>query len=198
MSRQGKATVFDKKMFDRVLAVAEQSGNARRNVALLYVSFGAGLRAKEMALLRLGDVLDHEGKLLYEINLLRHMTKGNKQRTLYLNNKKVRKAIEDYLADRCQANEVMTHQSPLFRSQKGGFFSPNAMQQVFAAIYRDAGITGASSHSGRRTFATNLDDKGVNLKALQRLMGHSSIKMTAEYVEDNPNKLKKIAEGALW
>lgn len=198
MPRQGKAVVFDKRTFERTLAVAEQSVNARRNVALLYVSFGAGLRAKEMASLRLGDVLDHEDKLLYEVNLLRHMTKGNKQRTLYLNNKKVRKAIEDYLQERRQSKEVMTRESALFPSQKGGSFSPNAMQQVFANIYRNAGITGASSHSGRRTFATNLDDKGVNLKALQRLMGHASIKMTAEYVEDNPNKLRKIVEGALW
>ncbi len=198
MPRQGKATVFDKKTFERTLAVAEKTGNAKRNIALLYVSFGIGLRSKEMATLRLGDVLDHEGKLLYEVNLLGHMAKGNRQRMLYLNNKKVRKAIEDYIEERKHSKEVMTNESPLFLSQKGGFFSPNAMQQVFATIYKNAGVTGASSHSGRRTFATNLDDKGINLKAIQRLMGHSSIKMTAEYVEDNPNKLKKIAEAALW
>lgn len=198
MPRQGKATVFDKKTFERTLAVAEKTGNAKRNIALLYVSFGIGLRAKEMANLRLGDVLDHEGKLLYEVNLMGHMAKGNRQRMLYLNNKKVRKVIEDYIEERKHSKEVMTNESPLFRSQKGDFFSPNAMQQVFATIYKNAGVTGASSHSGRRTFATNLDDKGINLKAIQRLMGHSSIKMTAEYVEDNPNKLKKIAEAALW
>jgi len=200
MPRQGKAKVLDKKAFEWTLAVVQKTVNAKRNIALLYCSFGLGLRAKELASLRLSDVLDYDGQLLYEVNLMRHMTKGNKQRTIYLNNKKLRKALEDYIAERNAEMKgfKLDRDIPLFKSQKGGAFSPNAMQQVFAKFYRDSGILGASSHSGRRTFATNLDDNGASLKAVQKLMGHSSIKMTAEYIEDNPNKLKKIAEGALW
>jgi integrase/recombinase XerD len=198
MPREGKAKVLDKKGFDWTIAITQKTVNAKRNIALLYFSFSLGPRAKEMAALRLGDVLDYENKLLYEINLLSVMTKGGKQRTLYLYNKKLRKVLEDYIEERRASNEVMTRESPLFLSQKGGFFSPNSLQQLFAKLYKNAGIMGASSHSGRRTFATNLDDKGVSLKAIQKLMGHASIKMTADYVDDNPNKLKKIAEDALW
>jgi integrase/recombinase XerD len=46
----------------------------------------------------------------------------------------------------------------------------------------------------RRTFATRLIERGVDIKAVSRLMGHANISMTAQYVEDNPVRLKRIAE----
>ena len=49
------------------------------------------------------------------------------------------------------------------------------------------------SHSGRRWFATELISKGVDLKAVSVLMGHSSVAMTAQYAEDNPQRLRRIA-----
>jgi len=67
------------------------------------------------------------------------------------------------------------------------------LQQLFHRIYDLARLPGASSHSGRRTFATNLIEKGVDIKAVSTLMGHSSIAMTAQYVEDNPKRLKLIS-----
>jgi integrase/recombinase XerD len=81
----------------------------------------------------------------------------------------------------------------LFRSQKGGQFSPNTLQQLFHRMYAKARLQGASSHSGRRTFATTLIEKGVDIKAVSTLMGHASIGMTARYVEDNPVRLKQIS-----
>ncbi|QGP57237.1 site-specific tyrosine recombinase XerC (plasmid) [Piscirickettsia salmonis] len=83
--------------------------------------------------------------------------------------------------------------APLFRSRNGNRFTPNSLQQVFARLYKDAGIVGASSHSGRRTYATRLAEKGVDLKALSTLMGHASVQMTARYVSDNPERLKRIS-----
>jgi integrase/recombinase XerD len=59
-------------------------------------------------------------------------------------------------------------------------------------MYADAKLQGASSHSGRRTFATTLIEKGMDIKAVSTLMGHSSIAMTAKYVENNPARLKQI------
>jgi integrase/recombinase XerD len=71
------------------------------------------------------------------------------------------------------------------------------LQQVFKRLYRQAGIDGASSHSGRRTFATRLIEKGIDIKAVSRLMGHGTVAMTAEYVEDNPARLKNITREIL-
>ncbi|WP_395824781.1 tyrosine-type recombinase/integrase [Collimonas sp.] len=48
------------------------------------------------------------------------------------------------------------------------------------------------SHSGRRIFATTLIEKGVGINAVSTLMGHSSVSMTSQYVENNPTRLKQI------
>nr|WP_242604517.1 tyrosine-type recombinase/integrase [Legionella gresilensis] len=53
-------------------------------------------------------------------------------------------------------------------------------------------MLGASSHSGRRTFITKLIEQGVDIKAVSRLAGHASIVTTSIYVDDNPDRLKRI------
>ncbi len=196
MPREGKAKVLNENEFKRLLKVVAAGSNVKRNTALLYFSFGLGLRAKEMSLLKINHVLDETNDCLFEeINLTGDMTKGDKQRHIYLTNPKVQKVVLDYLEERKQEKDIsFSYEAPLFLSQKGDKFSPNALQQLFSQLYKQAGIVGASSHSGRRTFCTRLIERGVDIKAVSRLMGHASISMTAQYVEDNPVRLKRIAE----
>jgi len=59
-------------------------------------------------------------------------------------------------------------------------------------LYRDAGFDGASSHSGRRSFATNCIRAGVDIVSLKTLMNHSSIQQTSEYVATNDEYLKQL------
>ena len=121
------------------------------------------------------------------------MTKGNKQRHAYLTNPKVVGSLLDFITERKKREGILFNlEAPLFRSQKGSSFSPNSLQQLFHRMFHDAKLQGASSHSGRRTFATTLIEKGVDIKAVSTLMGHSSIAMTAKYVENNPARLKQI------
>ncbi|PRE93282.1 site-specific integrase [Burkholderia multivorans] len=196
--REGQAKVLTESEFRRVINVVKKGTHAKRNVALLYTSFGLGLRAKELASLRIRHVLDDGGKLLDEINLDASMTKGRKQRHAYLTNTKVADALRDYLDERREADGILfNYDAPLFRSQKGGQFTPNTLQQLFQRMYSKARLQGASSHSGRRTFATTLIEKGVDIKAVSTLMGHASIAMTARYVEDNPVRLKQISAEVL-
>jgi|SRR5471030_271817 len=191
--REGQAKVLSAKEFSRVINVVKKKAHAKRNVALLYCSFGLGLRAKEMAALKIKHVLGIDGSTLEEVNLTGNMTKGSKQRHVYLTNLKVVAAIRDFIADRQQREGILFNfEAPLFKSQKGSSFSPNSLQQLFHRMYQDAKIQGASSHSGRRTFATTLIEKNVDIKAVSTLMGHSSIAMTAQYVENNPARLKQI------
>lgn len=77
---EGQAKVLSEREFHRVLNMAKKKAHAKRNVALLYFSFGLGLRAKEMAKLKIKHVLGIDENLLEEINLTGSMTKGNKQR----------------------------------------------------------------------------------------------------------------------
>jgi integrase/recombinase XerD len=190
-----KAPVLTQSQFKQVVATARARDQGNRNVALLYFSAALGLRAKEMSQLLVRDVVTADGKIKDEVLLTRATTKGGKQRLIYLTNKDVRKALVTYLDDR-RASEVRPLQptSALFMSRKGGGFSPNTMQMLFKRMYRAAGLDQASSHSGRRTFATSLIERGVDIKAVSSLMGHSTVAMTARYVDDNPIRLRRVCE----
>ncbi|MGQ3890022.1 tyrosine-type recombinase/integrase [Legionella sp. CNM-1927-20] len=190
MAREGKAKVLTDAEFRRLLAVAKDSTFAIRNVAMIYCSFGLGLRAKEIASLTVADVADSHYRLLDEICLKRSMTKGEKQRYAYLSNKKLREALQTYL-NQLKTNNMVRHK-PFFQTQRRSRFTPNTLQKWFRKMYDKAGIIGASSHSGRRTFITRLIEQGVDIKAVSRLAGHASIVTTSIYVDDNPNRLKRI------
>ncbi len=194
MAKEGKAKVLNESEFKRLLIVARSGQFALRNVALLYCSFGLGLRAKEIASLKISDVTTANHKLLDEICLQRAMTKGEKQRYAYLTHKKVCDALEEHIA----SIQHQVRHKPLFQTQRKTRFTPNALQKWFKSLYDKAGIVGASSHSGRRTFITRLIEQGADIKAVSRLAGHASIVTTAIYVEDNPDRLKRLTNLAVF
>jgi integrase/recombinase XerD len=191
--REGQAKVLSERELSRVVNVVKKKAHAKRNAALLYCSFGLGLRAKEMAALKIKHVLGVDGNMLEEINLTGAMTKGGKQRHAYLTNPRVVSSIRDFITERQKREGILFNlEAPLFKSQKGSSFSPNSLQQLFHRMYADAKLQGASSHSGRRTFATTLIEKGIDIKAVSTLLGHASVSMTAKYIQDNPVRLKQI------
>ena len=85
---------------------------------------------------------------------------------------------------------------PFFASQKSirAGFNANSLAQTFALLYRGAGIEGASSHSGRRSFLTNLANKGTSIHLLKTLAGHRSIQTTAAYLYSSPTQLRAVVE----
>lgn len=194
MPSLGKARVPTDAELKRLFGVTRAGKHAKRNAAMLAVSYRLGFRAKEIAALRIKNVLGDSGQLREECALSWPMTKGGKPRVAYLTNPFVTKALRDYLDERHEREGIIFNiEAALFRSQKGGAFSPNSMQQLLRRLHDRAGIIGGRSHSGRRWFATELISKGVDLKSVSVLMGHSSIAMTAEYAEDNPQRLRRIA-----
>ena len=160
--------------------------NAYRNRAILLFSHFMGLRAKELAALKIGDVIDKNGKIKETIRLFSAYTKGGVYREVFLVDPSVQEHLMTYIQRERSAN---AQECPLFLSQKGGAFSANTMQRMIGNIYKKAGIN-ASSHSGRRTFATRLIRNNVDIYSVQQLMGHSSIQTTQEYFASDPNLLK--------
>jgi integrase/recombinase XerD len=63
-------------------------------------------------------------------------------------------------------------------------------------LYDTAGLDRATSHSGRRTFITTLAHKGVNVRVLAALAGHSSISVTQKYIDLNENVMRAAVEMA--
>jgi integrase/recombinase XerD len=140
-----------------------------------------------VACLRWSDVINADGKVKEEIRLLPDMTKGRHARTVFVNIK-LREELQAYAA---QA-KCIDRSYPFFASQKSikTGFSANSLAQTFALLYAGAGLEGASSHSGRRTFLTSL----ANIHILKTLAGHRSISTTAAYLYSSPTQLKAAVE----
>ncbi|CAK8716723.1 Tyrosine recombinase XerD [Candidatus Electrothrix aarhusensis] len=180
--REGQAKVLTTEELNRVQVMAATGRQAKRDLVLLDFSFLLGLRVKEMAALMIEDVTEDNGQIKESFYLKADQAKGNKGRTVYLTNKKLRKNLNSYLNDRVDSNKH------LFKSQKTAF-TANTLQQLFKRLYTKAGIKGAKSHSGRRTFATRLIHKGFDIKSVSVLMGHTNIQTTARYIDTNPIQL---------
>ena len=190
----GKARVPTDSELRRLVHGTKAGNNGLRNLGILVCSYKLGLRAKEISALTVKDVFDERGNLKEECNLSAMQTKGGKPRMVYLTNPAVRAALKDYIQWRRTTEGILfCLESPLFRSTKGGGFSANTTQILLHKLHAFAGIQGGRSHSGRRHFATNLIAKGVDIKSVSVLMGHASVAMTADYAEDNPQKLRRIA-----
>jgi integrase/recombinase XerD len=76
----------------------------------------------------------------------------------------------------------------------GKGFTANGLALHFFWLYRKAGIAGASSHSGRRSFITNLAAKGVGVRVLASLAGHRSIAVTQKYIDVNDEMIRNAVE----
>lgn len=102
-----------------------------------------------------------------------------------------------------QAREELRHykaliirkgNEPLFVSKWGKRMSANSLVQVFGRFYRKAGLSNASSHSGRRSFLTGLAHQGVNVRVLAALAGHKNISTTQRYIEVGEHQLRATVE----
>lgn len=183
--KSGKAPYIPDDDLNLVLASISGPFEAR-NKAIILISHYMGLRAKEIAALKIGDVYDLQKNTIREtIRLLAAYTKGNKFREVFLLDQNTRSILLDYINSR----EGITKDDALFLSRKNCQFSANTMQRMIGNLYKYAGVKG-SSHSGRRSFATRLIRKNVDIYSIQQLMGHSSINTTQEYFSSNPDLLK--------
>ncbi len=175
----------------RVYAVIDAHRYSARNRAIFAFSFFAGLRACEIAALKVGDVFDDSGNPRDTVFLAAAQTKGDEAGTILVS-KRLSKALTVY------ANSYPRHVSksdaPLFFSAKRGGFSPQTIVNLFAKFYAAADIKGASSHSGRRQFLTELADKGVNVRVIQALARHKDIGTTQRYIDYNESKLRNVIE----
>lgn len=182
----GQAKTLNDSELKIVLAVLAQGRNKQRNRLMILLSHWGGMRVGEIAALKVGNVTDPAGEVVNEIRLLPEQTKGARGRSVMLGDK-LRREIKAYL----DTLKVIIPEQPLIYSQKSrNGFSSNSLSQEFKKIYNLAGLAGATSHSGRRTFITNLANKGIGVKVLMTLAGHRSIATTQLYIDVNDEMLK--------
>ena len=174
---------------EQVLRYISTRKYTERNRAMLLMGFWAGLRVKEIAQLRMGDVLNEDGTIRSEIRLSADQTKGNDGRTIFLPAK-----LKEELAVYLKTRHARMPEIPLFHTSNRLGFTPNTLCQHFFWLYKRAGIAGASSHSGRRNFITSLANKGVSVRILASLAGHKNIAVTQKYIDVNDDMKRAAVE----
>jgi integrase/recombinase XerD len=189
MSKQAKTLTPQEQR--RVLDYMATRAHAARNRAIFMVMFLAGLRVGEAAALRVRDAVDDNGQVRTEFLLPAAYTKGGQARTVFVS-ERLRKELTAYV----QATEFLSRNSKLFYSQKqdSDGFTANTLTQHFHYLYKRAGVIGASSHSTRRTFITNLAAQGISVRVLASLAGHRSIATTQAYIDVNDDQKRKAVE----
>ncbi len=175
--------------FEQVLKYINTRKFALRNRTMFLISHWSGMRVGEIASLKVRDVLNADGTVKAEIRLSPEQTKGRHARTVYLP-KKLQEAIAEFIKYRC----INSVDEPVFFTANGIGFSANSLCQLFFWLYRNAGLEGASSHSGRRSFITSLASKGISVRVLASMAGHRSISTTQAYIDVNDDMKRKAVE----
>src|SRR4051812_34075559 len=193
---QGKqAKVLRKAELQRLLNHISHTRHPERDRVIVLLSFKAGLRAKEIAGLTWSMVTTATGELADAISLPNKASKGrNGGRTIPLHDD-LRAALASLMAVRADKVRPLL---PVVYSERADGYSANAVAVWFMTRFREVGIEGASSHSGRRTFITAaakmIVQAGGSLRDIQELAGHASLATTQRYIQgDSAAKRNVIA-----
>lgn len=199
-------------------ATRATSRDPERDVVLL-LGIHTGMRVSEIAQIEVRDVLFPSGAIRPEVSLRAAITKGLRQRCIYPANRDLIAAIDDYLTLRVERGWRMKEDPKRYRGLrpdsmlvltfKGYCYSMNtkgrineagqqvdyvacdALQAHVTKLYRDAGIKGGSSHSGRRTMASRLLANGVELSTVQLMLGHVELDHVDPYLEISRARLRQ-------
>ena len=141
-----------------------------RDQALLETLYSSGARVSELVNLNLDDLDLHEGVATV-------LGKGRKERIVPLGTYAV-SALGAYL----QSLPPGTVSGPLFRNLRGGRLTARSVERMVARASRDLpNFPSLTPHGLRHSFATHLLDGGVDLRAIQELLGHASLSTTQRY-----------------
>lgn len=184
-----QATTLSDTQLQRVLAAAARTQHPLRNRCILLMTHWAGMRIGEVAALRWGDVVDAQHQVRQELRLSAAQTKGDRARVVLINQR-----LQAELARYVAATATRSQDLPFFSTQRAAGFTANTLTHIVNALYQRAGIDGGSSHSGRRTFITNLAERGISVRVLQHLAAHANISTTQRYIDIRPSMLRAAVE----
>ncbi len=164
--------------------------NSDRNFAIITILLNCGLRLQELININISDID-------FENNKLNVIGKGNKERTIYLNNACV-KAIKRYLATRPRDGVKFNSRDALFLSEQKQRISRRAVQYIVKNELKIAGIEKAdtySVHKLRHTAATLMHKYGdVDIRTLQEILGHENVSTTQIYTHVDNEQVRNAVE----
>lgn len=184
-----QAKILQDKSVSALVRSTRRSRYPKRDKVIALLSVKAGLRASEIAKLTWPMVLTPAGLISDIIELHDKAAKKNHGRTIPLH-------FELKTALRKLSSEVDKLEGPVVRSERGGRMTAMSIVNWFALRYRELGLEGCSSHSGRRTFVTRaarlVHKAGGSLRDVQLLAGHRSIQTTQRYIDGSTDVQKRL------
>lgn len=193
-----QAKVLTKQQVDALYLSLALTRAPERNRLIFLLSLKAGLRAKEIAGLTWGMVLDASGEMSDQIALEDTASKGSSGRLIPIN-KQLKHELQNLLDKVLTGSTVqMIRNRRVIQTQRGRSTTPQVIVNMFKGWYTRAGLIGCSSHSGRRTFITNAAKKistvGGSLRDVQWLAGHSSLQTTQRYIDGDSDARRKVVD----
>ena len=163
--------------------------------------YGAGLRISEACHLDLGDV-EADGATGAQVTV--RQGKGRKDRIVPLGSK-AWQALRDYFPVRLQrwragdgesrgrrAGRRAPDATALFVTRRGRRLGPRVARRLLARREALTGVPAVSPHALRHSFATHLLGEGADLRAIQELLGHASLRTTQRYAHVNIDHLMAV------
>ena len=189
LQKMAQAKTLTQAELDQVLRYVSTKKYGLRDRAIILTSFLGGLRVAEIASLTMGDVVNPDGTIKNEIRLSAAQTKGKYPRTVFVS-QRLQAELANYLTTRHAKGADI----PFFHTDHRLRFSPNGLCVWFHQLYKNVGISGGSSHSGRKFFITTLANKGIGVRILASLAGHRSIAVTQRYIDVNDEQKRQAVE----
>jgi integrase/recombinase XerD len=170
---------------DRMIAAVDLSKReGHRNAAMLETLYGSGVRVSELVNIKLSEVY-------FDEKYVKITGKGNKQRLVPLSEHTI-KATGFWLKDRNLMQIKPKQEDFLFLNRRGSQLTRAMIFEIVKSTAKLAGIDKTiSPHTFRHSFATHLLEGGANLRAIQQLLGHSSITTTEIYTHIGIKFLKE-------
>ena len=165
--------VLSQKEIKRILAMAS-SLKAR---VMLSLAYGCGMRAGEVVRLKVGDI-DSAQEIIRIVQ-----AKGRKDRNVMLPSD-ILGLLREWWTERPtgQDRQVSAPERVLFPGYLGKHLSARQLSRLFLETAREAGITKrVTLHTLRHSFATHLLERGVDIRVIQALLGHTKLTTTARY-----------------
>ena len=157
---------------------------------MILLGINTGLRINNLSTLTCGQVW-HAGRPRRYLRLPASSMKSGRGHALPLNST-ARNTISGLMRWKAARGEPTDPGAPLFASRHRRTLSVRRAQKIIYDAAETAGLDdGVSTHSLRKSFATRLLERDVNLRVIQELLGHSQLATTASYLGVGPRALEK-------
>jgi len=196
LAKQAK-TLSDKQI-KLVLLHLTTTRHPTRNRVIFLLSVKSGFRAKEIASLKWKMLMNSDGKMMNEIHLTNTASKGKSSGHVITIHKELKKSLIELYEQVSIKKSFDVESSYVITTERSNKTSPQTIVNTFQRWYSDLGFIGASSHSGRRTFITNVAKKissvGGSMRNVQSLAGHSNLQTTQRYIEVDTQSQRKVID----